>query len=250
MSYLFNLFFYNPLYNGLVFLIGALPWADVGIVVILFTCIVKLILFPLSKKSVLTQIRMKEVQPELDAIKEKYKENKQEQALKVMALYKERKINPFSGILLIFIQIPIIFALYFVFLKGGLPEIKADLLYSFIKIPSSIDISFLGFLDITQKSYLMAFLAAITQFFQVKFAMPKTKKTNTNPNQSSFKDDLAKSMSIQMKYILPIIIFFIARGLPAVVALYWTTSNLFTIGQELYLRRTRKNVTVGTVTRL
>lgn len=243
MSYLFNLFFYEPLYNGLIFLIGVLPWADIGIVVVLFTCVVKLILFPLSKKSVLTQIRMKEIQPELDAIKEKYKENKQEQALKVMALYKERKINPFSGILLIFIQIPIIFALYYVFLKGGLPEIKADLLYFFVKIPSSINISFLGFMDITQKSYLMAFMAALTQFFQVKLAMPKTKKTN--PNQSSFKDDLAKSMSIQMKYILPVIIFFIARGLPAVVALYWATSNLFAIGQELYLRKARKNPMVG-----
>ena len=241
MSYLFNLFFYQPLYNGLIFLIGVLPWADIGIVVIVFTCVVKFILFPLSKKSVITQIKMKEIQPELDAIKEKYKENKQEQALKVMALYKERKINPFSGILLIFIQIPIIFALYFVFLKGGLPEIKTDLLYSFIKIPSQINISYLGFMDITQKSYLMAFLAAFTQFFQVKFAIPKTKKTNTK--QNSFKDDLAKSMSIQMKYILPIIIFFISRGLPAVVALYWTTSNLFAIGQEFYLRRSHKNTT-------
>lgn len=240
MSYLFNLFFYKPLYNGLVFLIGVLPWADIGIIVILFTCIVKLILFPLSKKSVLTQIKMKEVQPELDAIKEKYKDNKQEQALKVMALYKEKKVNPFSGILLIFIQIPIIFALYFVFLKGGLPKINTELLYSFIKIPKSIDISFLGLMDITQKSYVMAFFASLTQFFQVKFATPQfKKKDNSSPN--SFKDDLAKSMSVQMKYILPVIIFFIARGLPAVVALYWTTSNLFAIGQELYLRRTHKN---------
>lgn len=244
MLYLFNLFFYQPLYNGLVLLINLLPWVDIGIVVILFTCVVKLVLFPLSKKSVLTQIKMKEIQPELDAIKEKYKDNKQEQALKVMALYKERKINPFSGILLIFIQIPIIFALYFVFLKGGLPNIKTDLLYSFVKIPSSVSALFLGFMDITQKSYVMAFFAALTQFFQVKFAIPKIKKTNLNSNQPSFKDDLAKSMSIQMKYILPVIIFFIARGLPAVVALYWTTSNLFTIGQELYLRRTRKNTTI------
>lgn len=240
MSHLFNLFFYEPLYNGLVFLIGIMPWADVGIVVILFTCIVKLILFPLSKKSVLTQIRMKEIQPELDLIKEKYKENKQEQALKVMALYKEKKVNPFSGILLIFIQIPIIFALYFVFLKGGLPEINTELLYSFIKIPKSIDISFLGLMDITQKSYAMAFFAALTQFFQVKFAMPQIRKTDNISKPNSFKDDLAKSMSIQMKYILPVIIFFISRGLPAVVALYWTTSNLFAIGQELYLRRTHK----------
>lgn len=242
MSSLFNLFFYKPLYNGLVFLIGVLPWADIGIVVILFTCIVKLILFPLSKKSVLTQIRMREIQPELDSIKEKHKGNKQEQALKVMALYKDRKINPFSGILLILIQIPIIFALYFVFLKGGWPEINTGLLYSFIKIPQFIDVSFLGLMDITQKSYSMAFAAALTQFLQVRFAMPQIKKTDANSSTNSFKDELAKSMSIQMKYILPVIIFFIARGLPAVVALYWTTSNLFAIGQELYLRRAYKNL--------
>lgn len=241
MSYLFNLFFYQPLYNGLVLLMVVIPWVDIGIVVILFTCVVKLALFPLSKKSVLTQIKMKEIQPELDAIKEKHKDNKQEQALKVMALYKEKNINPFSGILLIFIQIPIIFALYFVFLKGGLPDIKTDLLYSFVKTPSSVNTSFLGFMDITQKSYIMSFLAGLTQFFQVKFAIPKNNKINKNTNQNSFKDDLAKSMSIQMKYILPVVIFFIARGLPAVVSLYWTTSNLFTIGQELYLRKTRKN---------
>lgn len=244
MSYLFNLFFYTPLYNGLIFLIGALPWVDIGIVVILFTCIVKLALFPLSKKSVLTQIRMKEIQPELDSIKEKHKDNKQEQALKVMALYKEKKINPFSGIILIFIQIPIIFALYFVFLNGGLPKINTDLLYHFVKIPESVNMFFLGLMDITQKSYLMAFAAALTQFFQVKFAMPPINKSNKKLGESSFKDDLAKSMSVQMKYVLPIIIFFISRGLPAVVALYWTTSNLFAIGQELYLRRSRRGVSV------
>ena len=240
MSYLFNIFFYKPLYNGLIFLITILPWADIGIIVILFTCIVKLVLFPLSKKSVLNHIKMKEIQPELDAIKEKHKNNKQEQALKVMALYKEKKVNPFSGILLLFIQIPIIFALYFVFLKGGLPKIDTNMLYSFIKIPEPVNISFLGLMDITQKSYIMAFFAALTQFFQVKFAIPSFKKTDNSLKSNSFKDDLAKSMSIQMKYILPVIIFFISRGLPAVIALYWTTSNLFAIGQELYLRRSRK----------
>lgn len=240
MSYLFNIFFYKPLYNGLIFLITILPWADIGIIVILFTCIVKLVLFPLSKKSVLTQIKMKEIQPDLDAIKEKHKDNKQEQALKVMALYKEKKVNPFSGILLLFIQIPIIFALYFVFLKGGLPKIDTNMLYSFIKIPEPVDISFFGLMDITQKSYIMAFFAALTQFFQVKFAVPSFKKTDNKLKPNSFKDDLAKSMSIQMKYILPVIIFFISKGLPAVVALYWTTSNLFAIGQELYLRRSHK----------
>lgn len=247
MSDLFNLFFYQPLYNGLVFLIGILPWADIGVVVILFTCIVKLILFPLSKKSILTQIKMKEIQPELDSIKEKHKGNKQEQALKVMALYKDRKINPFSGMLLIFVQIPIIFALYFVFLKGGWPGINTDLLYSFVKVPKVINTSFLGLMDITQKSYLMAFAAALTQFFQVKFAVPKIKKTSAGPDTNSFKDELAKSMSIQMKYILPVIIFFISRSLPAVVALYWATSNLFAIGQELYLRRAHKNLKLKAV---
>jgi YidC/Oxa1 family membrane protein insertase len=98
ISSVFNTVLYIPLYNAFIGFIDVFPWMDAGIVVILFTLLIKLILFPLSQKSVRSQIEMKKIQPEIDEIKLKYKDNKQEQALKTMALYKEKGVNPFSGI--------------------------------------------------------------------------------------------------------------------------------------------------------
>ena len=71
MAAFFHTFFYNPLYNGLIFLIDIVPLADVGIAIILLTIVVKLILFPLSKKAVRTQLIMRTVEPELNKLKEK-----------------------------------------------------------------------------------------------------------------------------------------------------------------------------------
>jgi len=237
MSYLFNLFFYNPLYNGLVALLAAIPFVDAGVAVILFTIIVKLILFPLSKKSVKTQLVMKDIQPEIDQIKEKCKGNKQEEAVKTMALYKEKGVNPFSGILLVILQIPIIFALYFIFLKGGLPKIDTSLLYSFVPIPATVNMNFLGLLDISKANAIAAILVGLSQFFQIRFTLPKATPKKAEGGSLSFKDELAKSMNLQMKYVLPVFITIAAWALPAVVSFYWITSNLFAIGQEVYMRQ-------------
>jgi YidC/Oxa1 family membrane protein insertase len=243
MSYIFHLFFYNPLYNGLILLLGTLPIADVGIAVILFTALVKLILFPLSAQSVKTQMKMKQVQPALDVLKEKYKDNKEKQAQELMNFYKVNGINPFSGVLLLFIQIPIIFALYFIFLKGGLPNINTAILYEFVKnhIPSGVNMEFLGLFDISKPQVVLAIIAGISQFAQVQFSVPAVKKVD-NP---SFKDDMARSMNVQMRYILPLFIFIIALKVSGAVALYWITSNLFIIGQELYMRQTIKKPTAA-----
>jgi len=231
--YLYTNFIYNPLYNGFVFLSGALPFLDIGIVIILFTIIVKLILFPISKKAVRTQALMKLVEPELNLIKEKYKDDKQAQALKIMNFYKEKQINPFSSIFLLFIQLPIIFALYRIFYNGFSP-VHIDLLYSFIHAPETISTIFLGFVDVTSKSWFMAAIAAISQFFQIKLSVPALAPRKDKP---SFSDDFARNMQVQMKYVLPIMIFFISANIASALALYWITSNLFTIGQELVVRK-------------
>ena len=104
---MYNTFIFKPLYNGLVGLMDLLPWIDVGIAVILFTIIVRLIIFPLSKNALLTQVRMKEVEPEANKIKAEYANDRQKQGLKVMELYKSKGIKPFSGVLLLIIQLPI-----------------------------------------------------------------------------------------------------------------------------------------------
>lgn len=236
-SNIFHILFYNPIYNGLIFLISTFSWMDFGMAVIAITIIVKLILFPLTRSSIRTQIEIKKIEPLLNEIKTKYEKNKEEQARRMMDLYKEHQINPFASFLLILVQLPILFALYFVFLKSGLPNVHTDILYSFVKAPDFINPNFLGLIDISQKSLILSFLAGITQFLQMKLIMPKIEN---NGQKNNLKDDLVRNMQIQMKYVLPVFIFFIAYGLASAIALYWTASNLFMIGQELYIRKNYK----------
>ncbi len=242
MSFLYHTLVFNPLYNGLVFLMDKFPWVDAGLAIVIFTIIVKLILFPLSKKAVATQLKMKKVEPELAALKEQYKDDKQLHAKKTMELYKTNGINPFAGIILILIQLPIIIALYRIFLTG-FPHINAEFLYSFVHIPGHVNTFFLGLFDISQKSLVLAILAGISSFFQVKLSVPPAPKTVARENmtrEERFKHDLTRSMGLQMRYFFPILAFIISWTVSAAVALYWITSNLFSIGQELVIRRTLK----------
>jgi hypothetical protein len=131
----------------------------------------------------------------------------QEQAKKTFELYKQYNVNPFSGCLLILVQLPFIFALYCVFLKGtGFNEWA---LYSFVHYPAVINTMFLGLIDLHGKSIVLAVLAGISQFFQI-WLVTKSQKTKKLDDKSTFKDQLAHSMAIQTKYILPIFIVFIA----------------------------------------
>jgi len=237
ISSVFNAVLYKPLYNAFIGFVGAFPWIDAGIVVILFTILIKLILFPLSQKSVKSQIEIKKIQPEIDEIKVKYKDNKQEQALRTMNLYKERGVNPFAGIFLALIQLPILIALYMVFYKEGLTNINTNLLYSFIHIPDYINTSFLGLFDITEKNTILAVIVALGQYFQIKFTMPAVPKPVDGKKDTSFQGELAKSMNMQMKYVMPIFMFFIAKSFAALISLYLITSSVFAIGQELYMRK-------------
>ncbi|TAL48817.1 YidC/Oxa1 family membrane protein insertase [Patescibacteria group bacterium] len=236
ISSLFRTFFFQPLYNAFIVLFDFFPWLDAGVLVILFTLLVKLALFPLSRKAITAQLSMKQIEPELTQIREKYKD-KQEQARRTMDLYKTKKVNPFSSIFVIFIQLPIVLALYFVFLRSGLPAVNETLLYSFVPRPENINMAFLGLIDIAGKNYLLALLAGVSSFFQIRFSVQPHKPSTVR----SFRDDLARSMNIQMRYVFPIIVFFISYNISGAVALYWFTSNLFTLGQELVVRKKLKS---------
>lgn len=232
MSYIYHTFIYDPLYNIVVFLLGLSPLFDAGLVVIVFTIFVKLILFPLARKSVRTQILMRSAEKSVKEIKEKYKD-KQEQALKIMQYYKEKGINPFSSILLLFVQLPILIALYKMFLDG-LQTIDQTLLYSFVSAPEHVNTIFIGLIDVMSKSYIIAILAAISQFGYAYFAIPKASEKKQN---ESFQENMARNMNMQMKYVFPIVIFFISYYTGVALALYWTTSNIFMIGQEIFVRK-------------
>jgi len=238
MSFFYHTFFFDPLYNILILLFTLSPWADAGIIVILLTILVRLAMFPLSRKAVLTQVKMAEIAPDLAKIKEKYKNNTEEQAKQTLALYREKKVNPFSSIFVIIIQIPIILALYQIFLH--LPEVNPEFLYSFVTAPEHINTMFLGLMDITTKSIILALLAAGSTFFQFKVSM----KGQVPHKGDSFSDNLTRSMQTQMKYFFPVIVFFISYSISGVIALYWLVSNLFSIGQEIFVRRKLKSTQV------
>ncbi len=152
----------------------------------------------------------------------------------MLAIYKENNINPLSGFLTLLIQLPIIFGLYWVFLKGGLTAIDTTILYSFIQAPSEVITHLFG-VNMLEKSLVLALLAGGTQFVHAYIAM-EPPVTNTKPGES-MKDDIMRSLYIQTRYVLPVVIIVVAYTISAAIALYWTASNLFTIVQELLVRR-------------
>lgn len=238
-SGIFTTVFYQPLYNILVLLLSVIPGANVGVAIILLTLIVRGALLPLSHKSSKSQAKMRSLAPHLEKLKETHKNDKQEQARKTMELYREHGINPLSGLVLVVVQLPIIFALYFVFFKG-LPNLNAENLYSFVHIPAMMNMMFLGVL-LSGKSIIFAAIAAVSQFFQIKLSVPPI--ALVEGAKPSFKDDFARSFNVQMRYMLPLIVFGIAYKISAAVALYWTTSNLFSIGYELWVKRKALEIT-------
>lgn len=229
-------FIYEPLYNGLAYLVDVVPAHDVGIAVIILTIVVKIVLFPLSRQAIRTQSAMRGIAPEVEAIKEKYKDKQEEQARAIFALYKERGIRPFSSFFLILIQFPILFGLYWVFWHGGLPDMDPALLYSFVPLPDVVNMEFLGLVDMGERSLFLALLTGVTQYIYTRLSMgprmPKPKEKNP-----SFSSDMARSFDLQARYVLPLIFAGISYTLSAALPLYWTTSNVFMIAQELLMGR-------------
>lgn len=230
----FKAVFYQPLYNILVLLTVYLPGESLGLAIISLTILIRLILYPIYHKSLTTQRKLKEIDGQLQSIKEKTKDNKQEQAQQIIKLYQEHGINPFTSFIVLLIQIPIIISLFYVF-RGSI-NLDPALIYSFIPSPETVNHLFLGLIDVTQKNIPLALLVGLTQFFQMKLAIPPLPPIDRS-KAPSFKDDLVKSMNIQMRYVMPLMIVFVAIALPAALSLYWLTSNLFSIGHELLIKR-------------
>ena len=236
MSVFFNEVFYRPLLNALVYLTGFLPYNDLGLAVIVLTVAVRLIIFPLTHRAIKTQNKMKMIEPELKKIKDGVKD-REEQARRTMELYRSHGINPFSGILFLFLQLPILIAMYLVFRESS--QINPSYLYSFISAPSSVNTIFMGFIDLGQKSIVLAFLAALSQFVQIKLSQPPSA---SKPFSAKEAPDFGKMFSWQMTYFMPVLIFFIATRFPSAVSLYWTTLNIFAIVHEGAVRNKAKKI--------
>lgn len=232
-STLFHLFVYDPLYNGLIFLIGFIPNHDVGIAVVILTIVARIILYPLSKRAVAAQMAMKAVTPEIEALKKKFEKDKEAQSKAIFALYRERGIKPFSGILLVLIQFPILIGLYWVFALGGLPTVVPELLYSWVRVPDVVNMDFLGLISMTGHSIFLAITSAVTQFVYTRLSMGPAATVDPSPIESTLSGDMAKTFDMQARYVLPLMIGGIAYSVAAAAPLYWTVGNLFMIGQEL-----------------
>ena len=232
----FNTILYQPLFNGLILLYQYLPGNDFGVAVIVLTILIRLILYPLMVQSIKSQKVLSELQPKIQEIQSKHKGDKERQAKEMIELYQKEKINPLGGCLPLLFQLPILIALYQVFWKGLRPEAMVNL-YSFIPNPGSIDPTFFGLINLGQGSLVLAVLAGITQFFQTKMITPKTGKIKKGDQMAQFSVIMQK----QMLYFFPILTVFILWHLPAAIALYWTVSTLFSIGQQYLIYKPSPN---------
>lgn len=240
-GYIWHTFFFDPVYNTLVFFIDVVPGGDVGVAIIFTTVFVKALLLPLSIKAAKTQVVMREIEPKLKELKEKITD-KQKQAQAMMDLYKEAGINPFASVLLMFLQIPVIISLYLAVYKGGgvaLPEINVALLYAFIPQPETVSMFFFGLFDIAQKSLPLALMAGGTQFIHARLSIPKPEPRDPDA-KPDMKSDFARSMQMQMRYVMPVIITIFAYTISAAIALYFVVSNIVAIAQELVVKKYRK----------
>ena len=235
MSGFFHTFLYEPIYNLLVFLVNIVPAGDIGLAVIAATLVVKFAIMPLSLAALRTQRGMQEIQPKIQALREQYKNDKERQAREMFALYREHNINPLAGFAILFIQIPVLIGLYWVFRTETLPTVDVDILYSFVPVPENATALFLGVFLLTTPSLVLALVAAVTQFFQAKYAipLPPPPAPGTKP---SLQQEFGKAMTIQARYVLPLIIGVVAYTSGA-IALYFITASIFGIGEALFRKR-------------
>lgn len=229
LVFLYNEMLYRPLFNGLVWFYMSLPIQDLGLAIILFTVTVRLAILPLMLKASRDQKDMARLQPEIKKIQEQFKENKEAQSMALMRLYKEHRVNPFSGCLVLLIQLPILIALLQVFQRGFNPQ-ELGLLYSFVQNPGALNPVSLGILDLSKGNIFLGVLAAISQFFQTKITMQ-------NQASSPKEGDFAKALQWQAIYIFPAIIFIWSVTLPSALTLYWTVLNFLGIVQEIIMHK-------------
>lgn len=234
ISTFFNAVFYDPIYNALVALVALAPGGDVGIAVIILTIIIRLILLPFSLSAARTQRAMKILEPKIKDLKEKHKGNKEKEALETLSLYKEAQVNPFASILTVFIQIPVLLALYWVFYYEPFSTINTARLYALTPIPLLTSLEFLGFISVAGKSITLAVLAGLTQFLQAHMALSGTMKPSEG---GGMQNDFQRIMGLQLKYVFPFLIGTISYTTSGAIALYFITTNLAGSLQELYVRR-------------
>lgn len=218
---------YQPLFNLLVFLVWLLPGDSLGWAIIILTILIRLIMLPSSAKMLRSQKKMAELKPEIDALREKYKDDQKAVMAKTMELYRQNKINPAAGCLPMIIQMIVLVILYRVLISGLTTARFDELLYAFTPRPETINSIFFG-IHLNQPDRLvLPWLAGGLQFWQSWWMMRQQTTSNQKPTT-----DPQQIMIRQMTYIFPIITVLFAFQLPAALPLYWIVMTIFALIQQ------------------
>lgn len=238
MNFVIQFFYYilyQPLFNGLILLYQYCSWQDLGLAVILLTLIIKIAMHPLTIKGLKSQKAMANLQPKIKEIQVKYKNNPQQQNQAVMELYKTEKINPFSGCLLLLFQLPILIALYQVFLKVLNKDSLDTILYRFVVSPGTINTTFFWIVDLNNKVFVgfLALLAGLAQYWQAKI-------TSTNQPIGVSPKDFSNLMRKQMLYFFPILGVVVVWQFGAVIGIYWVFTSVISIIEQMIINKNQK----------
>jgi len=242
MNFIIQFFYtilYQPLFNGLILLYNYFSWHDLGIAVVLLTLIIKIILHPLTIKGLKSQKAMADLQPKIKELQAKYKTDPQKQNQAMMELYKTEKVNPFSGCLLLLLQLPILIALYQVFLKVLNKGSLDGILYSFVKNPGQINTTFFWIIGMDNKIFIgvLAILAGLVQYWQTKISSTIQPKSNVAGGQKDFSNLMQK----QMLYFFPVLGAIVVWQFGAVVGLYWVFNSIVSIIEQMIINKKQKH---------
>ncbi|MGD1002993.1 MAG: YidC/Oxa1 family membrane protein insertase [Minisyncoccia bacterium] len=230
MIYLYQQILYRPILNLLVFFYQTIAFHDLGIAIILVTLFIRIILYPFFHTGAKQQMLMQRIQPKIKEIQTKHKDDRDQQAKALMGLYKEHGVNPFSGILLLIIQIPILLTFYWV-IRSGVGTAQLTGLYSFITAPHSINTIFLGFIDLAKPNFVLILAAALAQYFQAKLAIYRA------PGNTAGALSQAEKIARQMVFVGPVITILVFYNFPAALGLYWLMTSLFSVVQQYFVNK-------------
>lgn len=228
---------YKPLFNVLIWLYVYIPGNDMGLAIIALTLVIRAILYPSYLNMLKSQRALKEIQPQIDRIRELHKSDQAKQSQELMQVYKDNKISPFSSCFPMLIQLVILWALYRVFAFGLTPD-SLSFVYDWLPhAPTTINNIFLSWtgvswlmVDLSQPNIYLAVIAGLSQLWQGWYM----KKFQAMPKEGG---GMMKLLTTQMIYLFPIITVFIAMSLPSALALYWIATTIFTVFQQYMAMR-------------
>ncbi len=231
---MFDTYLVQPLYNGFIFLTGIMPGADAGLAIIAITVLIRLVLYPVFTSQIRTQIGMAALQPELESLKDKYKNDRERMAREQMALFKRHKVNPLATIFVLIIQLVVMLALYFALFHEHLPAVDTDFLYSFVPAPAHVSTSFFGLLNLlTPHHFVLAALVALSQYVAIALTL---RRTPVAANMPAERAQVQKMQQNLMLYLMPALIGGFSFFLPGAVGLYFLAGNVLSVGQEWLIK--------------